>query len=121
MTRNAQPATAEEIVQILGPSPSSTRNAVCGAKRAESFRRARAAALHDEPTAAFVDKRRSGGIVSGELLVGEVQDRAAILFDDLISTGTTLQRAALRCREAGALHRLLRSIPERIGGSADSR
>ena len=28
--------------------------------------------------------------------------RAAILFDDLISTGTTLRRAAAKCREAGA-------------------
>ncbi|MBV8337929.1 MAG: ribose-phosphate pyrophosphokinase, partial [Alphaproteobacteria bacterium] len=75
---------------------------VGGAKRAEQFRRAIAAELHDEPTAAFVEKRRSGGIVTGDLIVGEVRDRAAILFDDLISTGTTLQRAAQRCREAGA-------------------
>ena len=73
-----------------------------GAKRAEQFRRALAAELHDEPTAAFVEKRRSGGVVTGDLLVGDVRDRAAILFDDLISTGTTLQRAARRCREAGA-------------------
>jgi len=28
--------------------------------------------------------------------------RAVILFDDLISTGTTLCRAATKCREAGA-------------------
>ncbi len=73
-----------------------------GAKRAEQFRRALAAEMHDEPTAAFVEKRRSGGVVSGELLVGEVKDRAVIIFDDLISTGGTLQRAARRCREAGA-------------------
>ena len=73
-----------------------------GAKRAEQFRRALAGELHDEPTAAFVEKRRSGGIVTGDLLVGEVGDRAVIIFDDLISTGTTLQRAARRCREAGA-------------------
>ncbi len=73
-----------------------------GAKRAEQFRRALAAQLHDEPTAAFVEKRRSGGVVSGELLVGEVHDRAVIIFDDLISTGGTLQRAARRCRQAGA-------------------
>ena len=33
--------------------------------------------------------------------MGEVRDRAVIIFDDLISTGTTLQRAASRCREAG--------------------
>jgi ribose-phosphate pyrophosphokinase len=73
-----------------------------GAKRAEQFRRALAAELHDEPAAGFVDKRRSGGVVSGELMVGDVRDRAVILFDDLISTGTTLTRAALRCRDAGA-------------------
>jgi ribose-phosphate pyrophosphokinase len=73
-----------------------------GAKRAEQFRRALAAELHDEPSAAFVEKRRSGGVVTGELLVGEVRDRAVIIFDDLISTGTTLQRAARGCRQAGA-------------------
>jgi len=73
-----------------------------GAKRAEQFRRALAAEVQDEPAAAFVEKRRSGGVVTGELLVGEVRDRAVIIFDDLISTGTTLQRAASRCREAGA-------------------
>src|SRR5215469_7204683 len=73
-----------------------------GAKRAEQFRRALAAELHDEPAAAFVEKRRSGGVVTGELLVGEVGDRAAIIFDDLISTGGTLRRAARKCRQAGA-------------------
>ena len=73
-----------------------------GAKRAEQFRRALAAELHDEPTAGFVEKRRSGGVVTSDLLIGEVRDRAVIIFDDLISTGTTLQRAAQRCREAGA-------------------
>jgi ribose-phosphate pyrophosphokinase len=31
-----------------------------------------------------------------------VGDRVVIIFDDLISTGTTLQRAARHCREAGA-------------------
>jgi ribose-phosphate pyrophosphokinase len=31
-----------------------------------------------------------------------VSGRAVILFDDLISTGTTLCRAAAKCREAGA-------------------
>jgi ribose-phosphate pyrophosphokinase len=74
-----------------------------GAKRAEEFRRALAAELPDEPTAAFVEKRRAGGVVSGELLVGDVRDRAVIIFDDLISTGGTLLRAARRCREAGAV------------------
>jgi ribose-phosphate pyrophosphokinase len=73
-----------------------------GAKRAEQFRRALAAEMDEEPTAAFVEKRRSGGVVTGELLVGEVHDRAVIILDDLISSGTTLQRAARSCRKAGA-------------------
>src|SRR6516165_3972936 len=48
------------------------------------------------------EKRRGSGVVTGDLLVGEVRDRAVIIFDDLISTGTTLQRAARSCRQAGA-------------------
>jgi len=85
----------EEKIAVVSPD-------IGGAKRAEQFRRALAAELQEAPTAAFVEKRRSGGVVSGELLVGEVQDRTVIIFDDLISTGGTLQRAARRCREAGA-------------------
>jgi ribose-phosphate pyrophosphokinase len=85
----------QEQIAVVSPD-------IGGAKRAEQFRRALAAELPDEPTAAFVEKRRSGGVVSGELLVGEVRDRAVVIFDDLISTGGTLQRAARRCREAGA-------------------
>ena len=73
-----------------------------GAKRAERFRRGLAAALGSEPTAGFVDKRRAGGVVTGDLFVGDVSGRAVILYDDLISTGTTLCRAAAKCREAGA-------------------
>lgn len=73
-----------------------------GAKRAERFRRALAAKLGEEPSAGFVDKQRAGGVLSGDLFVGDVRGRAAILFDDLISTGTTLHRAAVKCREAGA-------------------
>ena len=63
---------------------------------------ARAPNCDQEPAAAFVEKRRSGGVVSGDMLVGDVRDRAVVIFDDLISTGGTLQRAARRCREAGA-------------------
>ena len=82
-----------------------------GAKRAERFRRALATKLGEEPTAGFVDKQRAGGVVSGDLFVGDVQGRAAILFDDLISTGTTLRRAAAKCREAGATPGLCRGDP----------
>ncbi|PJK30335.1 ribose-phosphate diphosphokinase [Minwuia thermotolerans] len=75
---------------------------VGGTKRAEQFRSALGAALGVEPTSGFVEKRRSSGEVSGDYFVGDVEGRTVILFDDMISTGTTLARAAARCRDAGA-------------------
>lgn len=49
-----------------------------------------------------MEKYRSAGVVSGEAIVGEVTDRTAIIIDDLISSGTTLSRAAEACRARGA-------------------
>jgi ribose-phosphate pyrophosphokinase len=85
-----------EKVAVVSPD-------IGGAKRAERFRRALGVALGMEPTAGFVDKQRAGGVVSGDLFVGDVRDRTVILFDDLIGTGTTLRRAAVKCREGGAV------------------
>jgi ribose-phosphate pyrophosphokinase len=76
---------------------------VGGAKRAERFRRALGCEIGEEPIAGFLEKQRAGGIVTGDLFVGDVRGRVAIVVDDLISTGTTLQRAAVKCREAGAV------------------
>ncbi|MGZ8355615.1 MAG: ribose-phosphate diphosphokinase [Telluria sp.] len=73
-----------------------------GLKRAERFRLQLAEALGRPVAMACVEKYRSSGVVSGGMLVGEVKDRLAILYDDLISTGTTLARAAQACRDAGA-------------------
>jgi ribose-phosphate pyrophosphokinase len=41
-------------------------------------------------------------VVSGDLFVGDVADRTALIVDDLISTGGTLLRAARAARKAGA-------------------
>jgi ribose-phosphate pyrophosphokinase len=99
----AIPLFVEHFAALLRNEPTAVVSPdIGGAKRAEQFRRALALQLHQEPTAAFVEKRRSGGVVSGDLLVGEVHDRSVIIFDDLISTGGTLQRAARRCHDAGA-------------------
>lgn len=89
------PLLEGEEVAVISPD-------IGGTKRAEEFRRHLAAKLAKEPTAAFVEKRRSSGVVSGEALVGEVRGRVAVIIDDLISTGTTLLRAAKACRDAGA-------------------
>lgn len=73
-----------------------------GAKRAEALRESLAAALDADVGLAFLEKKRSGGVVSGEAVVGDLGGRSAVIVDDLISTGTTLGRAALACRAAGA-------------------
>jgi ribose-phosphate pyrophosphokinase len=76
---------------------------VGGAKRAQQLREVLSARIGDGVGLAFVEKRRSGAVLSGELLVGEVQGCRCLLVDDLVSSGATLGRAAAACRKAGAL------------------
>jgi len=73
-----------------------------GAKRAEMLRETLEAACGRPVGKAFADKHRSAGIVSGDLFVGDVVGRTALIIDDLISTGGTLLRAARAARKAGA-------------------
>lgn len=73
-----------------------------GIKRAEQFRLRLARDLGRPVGAAFAEKHRSSGVVSGELLVGDVKGKHAIIIDDLISTGTTIARTAKACKDLGA-------------------
>lgn len=73
-----------------------------GIKRAEQFRQLLTQALGKPVGAAFAEKHRSGGVVSGEMLVGDVNGKDAIIIDDLISTGNTIIRTANACRSLGA-------------------
>ncbi|PPQ27897.1 ribose-phosphate diphosphokinase [Rhodopila globiformis] len=73
-----------------------------GAKRAEQLRQSLEPMLHADVGSATMEKFRSGGVVSGGLLAGEVRGKVAVIVDDLISTGGTLVRAAEACRAAGA-------------------
>ncbi len=73
-----------------------------GVKRADLFRQALERAIGHEIGSAFVEKYRSAGVVSGNMLVGQVEGKAVVIMDDLISTGTTLLRAAKACRAGGA-------------------
>lgn len=77
---------------------------VGGVKRAEAVREALESQLQRPIGHAFVEKYRSGGVVSGGTLVGDVSHRQAIIIDDLISSGTTIARAVHACREGGALN-----------------
>ena len=73
-----------------------------GVKRAELFREALETATGKPIGKGFADKHRSGGVVSGELFVGDVAGATALIIDDLISTGGTLLRAARAAKRAGA-------------------
>ena len=73
-----------------------------GVKRADRFREALVECVgHDVPMA-FLEKYRSAGVVSGDAVVGDVSGRIALIVDDLISSGTTMLRAARACRARGA-------------------
>jgi ribose-phosphate pyrophosphokinase len=82
-------------VAVASPDPG-------GVKRAQLFRELLEARSGRRFGSAFMEKRRSDGVVSGSLLAGEVRDATVLLVDDLISTGGTLLRAAQTCRQQGA-------------------
>jgi ribose-phosphate pyrophosphokinase len=73
-----------------------------GTKRAELLRETIESALGRPVGKGLAEKHRSGGVVSGELFVGDVAGTTALIVDDLISTGNTLLRAAQAARQAGA-------------------
>jgi ribose-phosphate pyrophosphokinase len=90
------PLLGDMPAAIISPDPG-------GAKRAEQLRERIEALTRREVGSAYVEKFRSGGVVTGGLLAGDVRGKVAIIVDDLISTGGTLIRAAKACRSAGAV------------------
>ncbi len=73
-----------------------------GYKRAERLREQLATRLGEQPGIGFMEKKRSGGVVSGDTLVGRVDGCTVCIVDDLVSSGGTLARAAEACMRAGA-------------------
>jgi len=85
---------AEEVA-VVSPD-------IGGVKRAEAFRGALEKRLGRAAGQAFMEKRRSAGVVSGDTLVGDVSGRTVVIIDDLISSGTTIARAVAACDANGA-------------------
>lgn len=85
----------DDLVVVASPDPG-------GVKRAQLFRETLEAKLGRPVGSAFMEKRRSAGVVTGSLLIGELQNATVLIIDDLISTGGTMVRAAKACREHGA-------------------
>lgn len=84
-----------------------------GVKRAERFRESLERQLSRPVANGFMEKKRSGGVVSGEQLVAEVEGRTVVIVDDLVARGTTLGRAAAACQRRGA-RRILAAVTHGI-------
>ncbi len=94
---------AETLVPMLrGQDVAIVSPDIGGAKRASRLRTILAKALNRDPTTAFVEKQRGGGVVTGGMLVGDVKGRISVIIDDLIGSGTTVRLAADACRRAGS-------------------
>jgi len=86
---------AARPVVVLSPDPG-------GVKRAQLFREMLEKRLRKPVGQAFAEKRRSAGVVSGDLLVGEVAGATVVVIDDLIASGGTMARAAAAAMAHGA-------------------
>ncbi|MCU0983424.1 MAG: ribose-phosphate pyrophosphokinase [Acetobacteraceae bacterium] len=89
------PMLEGENVVVASPDPG-------GVKRAQLFRERLEHLLGRAVGFAFMEKRRSEGMVSGTLLAGDVESATVVVVDDLISSGGTTRRAAEACLAHGA-------------------
>ena len=92
------PRGADEDFAVISPD-------IGGVKRAEQFCEVLATRCGAEISMGYMGKKRSGGVVTGSGLHANVEGRSVIIYDDLISSGGTMQRTAVACKEAGA-HRV---------------
>lgn len=93
------------LAELAGDSPLAVASPdPGGVKRAQLWREELESRLKRPIGFAFVDKRRSAGLVSSSNLVaGEVNGMKVLLLDDLIASGETMRRAATALRQEGAL------------------
>lgn len=93
--RHLLPQLANKEVSVVSPDAG-------GLKRAERFRQLLSAELQRPVGAGFAEKYRRKGVVSGHMVVGDIENKTVLIIDDLISTGGTIARVANVCRERGA-------------------
>jgi ribose-phosphate pyrophosphokinase len=99
----ARPLFARHFAAVLGDEPVVVLSPdVGGTKRADAFRATLAGALGRDLELGLMEKKRAQGVVSGETLFAQVRGRTVVIIDDLISTGTTMGRAARACLDQGA-------------------
>lgn len=93
----------ERAVQLAGDDPVSVASPdPGGVKRAQLFREALETRLQRPVGFALMEKRRSAGVVTGNLLAGDVDGARVLIIDDLIASGGTMTRAAKAMLGLGA-------------------
>ncbi|MCP4315593.1 MAG: ribose-phosphate pyrophosphokinase [Hyphomicrobiales bacterium] len=99
--------THKLFAECLAATMNSERYAVVspdagGTKRAQLFQEALETVSGRDIAFGMMEKRRSGGAVSGSLFAGDVDGRTVYIVDDMIVGGETARRAARTCLENGA-------------------
>lgn len=118
---DANSAFIRHFVAEIGDAPVAVVSPdLGGAKRAEIFRERLETMLGRPVAKGFMDKQRSGGVVTGDLFAGDVDGRMVIVVDDLISTGTTMARVAAVCRAKGATRVSVAATHGLFTGGADA-
>lgn len=116
---SAHPMMADHFARRLGDAELAVASPdVGGVKRAQRFKELLDRRLGREADLVFLEKRRSGGVVSGGTLVGmRRRGMEVIVLDDLCATGGTLVRAAEACLRGGAaaVHAAVTHVPLREG------
>lgn len=95
LLERAAELAGQDAVCVAAPDPG-------GVKRAQLFREALEALLGREVGFALMEKRRSAGKVTGNLLAGDVRGARVLVIDDMIASGGTMVRAAEALRATGA-------------------
>src|SRR5690606_31601234 len=73
-----------------------------GVKRAQILQQRWRRVMSADIGFAFMEKKRSQDVLSGEMVIGDVKGKTVIIVDGLISSGSTLARAATACERMGA-------------------
>ena len=117
----AAPVLAKRVAELVGGAPAAVVSPDAGGiKRADRFRALLAEALGADVASAFVEKHRSEGRLRGEALAGDVQGKVAVIVDDLVSAGNTLDRAARACLAHGAVRVIAAATHGLFAGPANA-
>jgi ribose-phosphate pyrophosphokinase len=118
---SALPMMAAHFIQRLPAGALAVASPdIGGIKRAQLFRELLEDKAGKQVELVFVEKRRDGAVLSGGRIVGSVSGRSVIVLDDLCASGTTLMKAAMALRAAGAasVHATVTHTPIETGLAA---